>query len=91
MSSYGDFEIIKEIGWSNGATLFSARKGNSEEFAVKVFSLAFFGFAGDNDRKAQEFSDLFNSRLEQQKKAANQSPRFAPILDEGFDTDSAWY
>ncbi len=91
MSSYGDYQVIKEIGWSNGATLYSARKGNEENYAVKVFSLAFFGFAGDDDAKAAKFANLFNSRIENQKKAANQSPRFAPIFQEGYDTDSAWY
>ena len=91
MSSYGDYQVIKEIGWSNGATLYSARKGNEENFAVKVFSLAFFGFAGDDDAKAAKFANLFNSRIENQKKAAGQSPRFAPIFQHGFDTDSAWY
>jgi formylglycine-generating enzyme required for sulfatase activity len=91
MSLYGDYQIIKEIGWSNGATLHSARKGGDEGYAVKVFSLAFFGFAGDDDNKAEQFSDLFNSRIENQKNAANQSPRFAPIFEEGYDHDSAWY
>jgi hypothetical protein len=91
MSSYGDYQIIKEIGWSNGATLYSAQKGTEQNFAIKVFSLAFFGFAGDNDTKAAQFAELFNSRLENQKKASAQSPRFAPIFQEGFDNDEAWY
>ncbi len=91
MLTYGDYQVIKEIGWSNGATLYSARKGSSEGFAIKVFSLAFFGFAGDNDMKAEQFSHLFSSRIENQKKAASQSSHFAPIFQEGSDSDAAWY
>src|SRR5580700_10967094 len=96
---FGPFEIVREIESSAGATVYRARKEGDPkgEYAIKIFSperLAAEQSSGDISALDPLFKDLgaaFVSSVNLQKKAADGSPLFAPILAGGQDERGAWY
>src|SRR4051794_26888944 len=89
MKSYGSFQTTEVIASTEGILVYKARKGVSDTFALKVFSLEHF--ARKDEEKAKSFSDLFYNRIEIQKKAALTSPYIAQVFEFGLNDESAWY
>src|SRR5574337_1193251 len=98
MASYGSFEINREIASAEGSTVYTAHKeGESvDQYAVKVFSLV--PEIGDNQETRTDLSGLledlvrsFLDRVAVQKKVAEASRYFAPVLESGKDERGAWY
>ncbi len=96
---FGPFEVVREIESSTGATVYQARKEGDPkgEYALKLFSperSAREQSPGDLSALEPLFQDLtaaFVSSVNLQKKAAESSPLFAPILAGGVDERGAWY
>lgn len=99
MEAFGPFEVTREIDAANGATVYKAqREGDRKgEFIVKVFSLERLvseegGAAkSDLDPLFEDIGSSFTGRVNLQKRAAEQSENFVPILAAGHDQRGAWY
>ncbi len=99
MELFGPFEVGRILDSGNGATVYEARKeGDAKgKYAVKVFSPERLVAEESNQVKSHLdplFEDLgasFTNRVNLQKKAAEGSRHFAPILAAGHDQRGAWY
>ncbi|HEV2394915.1 MAG TPA: PEGA domain-containing protein [Verrucomicrobiae bacterium] len=99
MERFGAFEAGRVLDSGNGAIVYEARKeGDSKgRYVLKVFAPErLMAEEAGEERSALEplFKDLgasFTSRVNLQKKAADSSPYFAPILAAGHDERGAWY
>jgi hypothetical protein len=99
METYGAFEIGRTVDSGVGSTVYEARKEGDKKgrYAVKVFALERMVFQDEGDVKTDLdplFKDLgssFTDRVNLQKKAAQGSAAFAPIIAAGHDERGAWY
>jgi hypothetical protein len=99
MELFGPFEAGRVMDSGNGATVYEAKKeGDAKgKYVVKVFSPDRL-VAEEAEQVRSEldplFKDLgasFTTRVNLQKKAAEGSRNFAPILAAGHDERGAWY
>jgi hypothetical protein len=100
MERFGPFSVVRELDAGQGATVYEARKeGDAEgKYVLKVFAPA--GLVEAEETEAhRELRDLllglggaFSQRVELQKKAAEESRHFVPILATGQDEHgTTWY
>lgn len=99
MELFGPFEAGRVLDSGNGATVFEAKKeGDAKgKYVVKLFSPDRLVSEETQQVKSELdplFKDLgasFTNRVNLQKKAAESSRYFAPILAAGHDQRGAWY